>query len=342
MKNLFIRNPYLVVILLLVVVLVGCTPTPESEPVREELPTATAPPLPTEVPTPVEVIELEDPIEPIEEEELVPEIEEIDIPDDEIDVEDTRIALAADPIIQQFVASDGETLTGTFYPADTVDAPVIVLLHWMLGDQNDWQVIAPWLQNRGLVVEGVDDTIKWKDASWFPDIPDDQSFNVFTFTFRGCEGRCPGFNREAWLLDVEAVANHIPQLENVNPEQVVMIGASIGADGAANACDFYNRDHGGCLGAFSLSPGGYLTIPYPESVASLEQARPAALAWCLVGEEDVPSMAACRGIEAENYQIFGYPGFEHGMEIIKADLEPNALVVLLQFLHDTGLCENCQ
>ncbi len=349
MKRVYLRDHWFcLVVLLLMVLLVACSPTPESEPAVEDLPMATEQPAPTEVPTLVEeiepeaAIEPEADIEPVEDQELIPEIEETEIPEEDFEEEGSRTALEADPITQRFVTSDGEELVGTFYPADTVDAPVIVLLHWVLGDQNDWQVIAPWLQNRGLVDEAADETITWKDLSWFPEMPEGESFNVFTFNFRGCDGRCSGFDRDGWLIDVEAMTNHISQLEGVNLNQVVMMGASIGADGAANGCQFYNRDHGGCLGAYSLSPGGYLTIPFAHSVALISEATPSASAWCLFGEADVPSAATCTSVEAENYQMIDYPGQDHGMELLKEGLDPNPLMLFLQFLFDTGLCQNCQ
>lgn len=58
-------------------------------------------------------------------------------------------ALPPAPIPQTITASDGTELVGMLYPAATMDAPMVVLMHWAPGDQRDWAAIAPWLQNRG-------------------------------------------------------------------------------------------------------------------------------------------------------------------------------------------------
>ena len=49
-----------------------------------------------------------------------------------------------------FKASDGQALTGYYYPAAVSPAPVVVFMHWVGGDLSDWYEVAPWLQNRGL------------------------------------------------------------------------------------------------------------------------------------------------------------------------------------------------
>ena len=42
-------------------------------------------------------------------------------------------------------------LKGYYYPsASDQPAPLVVLMHWVMGDMSDWYEIAPWLQNRGL------------------------------------------------------------------------------------------------------------------------------------------------------------------------------------------------
>jgi hypothetical protein len=61
-------------------------------------------------------------------------------------------------------------------------------MHWIAGDKADWYEIAAWLQNRGLV-NPFDNpgSNAWWDASWFPAIDPANSYNVFIFSFRGCE-----------------------------------------------------------------------------------------------------------------------------------------------------------
>jgi hypothetical protein len=257
-------------------------------------------------------------------------------------VEDSNInPLPADPITQTFTASDGTVLEGVFYPAATTDAPLLVLMHWAPGDQSDWMAIAAWLQNRGLQPYLGASAEPWLDSSWFPVLLEDVTFNVFTFTFRGCEGGCQTFDREGWKLDVEAAMLHIIGIENVDLSKVLTIGASIGADGAAYGCHFYNTELGGCLGAFSLSPGGYLTVPYADEVALLENELLPRPAWCLYSAGDGESAAACQTVTGQFYKATEYAGAAHGMDLIRPEVDPNPLDELLRFIELYLDCDVC-
>lgn len=249
--------------------------------------------------------------------------------------------LPADPIPQTFTASDGTELQGTFYPAATTDAPLLVMMHWAPGDQTDWQVIAAWLQNRGFQPEVDAAGQPWLDARWFPELLDDVTFNVFTFTFRGCEGGCQNFDREGWKMDVQAAMLHIIGIENVDLSKVLTIGASIGADGAAYGCHFYNSELGGCLGAFSLSPGGYLTIPYSEEVSLLESELIPRPSWCFYSADDAESASACQTATGQFYEATEYAGSAHGMSLIDPAMDPNPLEALLNFIELYLECDVC-
>lgn len=250
--------------------------------------------------------------------------------------------LPQDPLEQRILTSDGVELAGTFYPAAFVDAPLVILLHWALGDQTVWYAIAPWLQNRGFQSAPSESGQPWMDPSWFPKLPDEVSFNVLTFTFRGCEGGCQRFDREGWLVDLEAVMTYVIGLEKVDIGRVATIGASIGADGAVYGCHYYNHSFGGCQGALSLSPGGYLTIPYPEEVANLQNDSPPTPAWCVYSTGDADSARACEHAAVDHYRIISYAGRAHGLAMIEPDRQPNPLKLMLEFLNDIGLCEACQ
>jgi dienelactone hydrolase len=248
--------------------------------------------------------------------------------------------LSSDPVSHTLQTSDGVELQGTFYPAEVVDAPLIVLMHWAVGDQGDWMAIAPWLQNRRVQPE-VTDGVSWLNPEWFPVMPEGVSFNVFTFTFRGCEGGCQNFDREGWVLDIQAVMSAIRGLENVDLSRVATIGASIGADGAAVGCDTFNAESAGCLGALSLSPGGYLQYSYPDEVAKLEAGSPPVPAWCLYATGDTPSAEACQTAAGDLYQATSYDGNAHGMELLSPDFEPNPLMRILEFFNEIGMCDTC-
>ncbi|MFH1445893.1 MAG: hypothetical protein ABIG43_00580 [Chloroflexota bacterium] len=251
-------------------------------------------------------------------------------------VQEALEPLAPEAQVMTFQATDGQTLSGTFYPAAQPHAPMIVLMHWAPGNQYNYLAIAPWLQNRGLTPEPDPNGVAWLDPTWFPSIPEGTSYNVFTFTFRGCENGCQSFDqatRQNWLLDAEAALEFASQQYGVDPQQIIAAGASIGANGAAAACFTYNTQHtSGCLGAFSLSPAGNLTIPYPEEVNNLGSSDPAAPAWCLYAEDDSAAASACTSASGDHYQSFAYTNGFHGMQLIQQDLDPNPLVLLIDFL----------
>jgi len=290
-------------ILLAALVLAACNPP---------APTATPTPLPSATPPPVVT-----PVLPA----LTP------VPPTATPTPAGPQPLPASPQQVEFQAEDGQALVGTYYPAAVNPAPVVVLMHWAPGDERDWAAIARWLQNRGLPLPV--DTPQgqpWLDPSWFPSMPHYLSFAVFTFTFRGCEGGCQRFTRDAWLLDARAAVQTARELEGVDPERLVTIGASIGADGAVDACD------AGCLGAFSLSPGAYLNVPYDEAVAAMEALEPPRPAWCLAGEMDSASASACRSASGTRYRATIYSGAEHGMLLIQPEMDPNPMALILEFL----------
>jgi hypothetical protein len=237
----------------------------------------------------------------------------------------------------EFQSLDGQPLIGTYYPSAENPAPLVVLMHWAPGDQNDWIEIAYWLQNRGL---GGDTSnpgnVPWLDPTWFPPMFDDESYAVFTFTFRGCEGGCGSFDRDAWLMDAQAAMEAARELEGVDSERIIAIGASIGADGAPDGCSWLNVEAGGnCLGSFSLSPGDYLTVPYAEVVNTLGAEEPPKPAWCLYSEADGPSAGSCQAASGDHYRTFSYPGNLHGMRLIDPDVEPGAMGLMLEFLQLT-------
>jgi hypothetical protein len=243
--------------------------------------------------------------------------------------------LSPEPQTVEFQAADGQVLHGFYYPAAVRPASLVVLMHWMPGDQHDWDEIAPWLQNRGL--GGKSPNVgkqTWLDPSWFPPMLAGQSWAVFTFSFRGCEGRCKTPDRPGFLLDAQAAMQKASDLQGIDPQRIVVIGASIGADGAADGCSWLNAQEskGRCLGALSFSPGNYLTMSYADAVAALEAEQPPKPVWCLFSKGDQPSAATCTSASDEHYRQIAYDGNRHGMALIDPKVEPNALQLILDFL----------
>jgi dienelactone hydrolase len=233
-----------------------------------------------------------------------------------------------------FTVSDGTELQGTFYPPENDNAPLIVLMHWARGDQNDYTAIAGWLQNRGEVANDPTAQNAWQDASWFPKIDQGTSYGVFTFSFRDCEKGCAAFHSQEWLDDAQSALEFARNLDYIDQDRILVAGASIGADGAADSCLYLNQAHpGSCKGAFSISPGSYLTETYADVVNQLGEAQPAVPAVCLYAPSDSSAAAACADLQADNYT--SYPiGNAHGMDLIDPQVQPNPLDLLLTFIRE--------
>jgi hypothetical protein len=256
------------------------------------------------------------------------------------------VAESSVPVPQDitFQASDGQELKGRFYPATVQPAPVVVLMHWVNGDMTDWFEIAPWLQNRGLKNPYPDCTgaqmpskDAWWDPTWFPQVPPEESYAVFIFTFRDhkpCEG-ANSFNEAAWLLDAQAAISKAAELDGVDPTKIVTIGSSIGADGAADACYWLNeKKPDSCLGALSLSPGGFLGIPYVQAVTKLGKEQHPKAAWCLADAREIGVCKSAESAKNPGFRAIEIANGHHGNFLLVKEAEPSAMQTILDFLHE--------
>jgi hypothetical protein len=249
--------------------------------------------------------------------------------------------LPPEPQDIEFVAEDGQVLRGRYYPAAVNPAPVIVLVHWVVGDMEDWNEVAFWLQNRGL--SGTSPNVNqytWLDPTWFPPMPEGKSYAVFTFSLRDCfpipEG-CKNWLPDPWRMDSLAALKAARQLEGVDPNKVATFGASIGADGAPDACGPLNVEFpDSCWGALSLSSGSYLNVAYTDAVKVLDDlGKPV---WCLYSDDDPESAPSCQAPTGEDYQTYHWEGTRHGMSLLDPELDdPNPMQVILNWLALLGL-----
>lgn len=309
----------LFVMLLLGITIVGCDTTPPektapAEQEQVEKPTEKPTTKPTEVPP-----------EPTEAPTIGPE--------------PTAAVIAPDMQMVEFPSTDGTLLKGEYYPPETGPAPVIVLLHqYPLDHEIQWFAIAPWLQNRGLqdVVEPGE--MPWGDPSWFPVVPEELNFGVLVFTFRGCQGGCqnanlPGNDRSLWAEDARAALSYASTLPGADPERIVAVGTSIGADGAVDGCLLVEEDGLRCAGAMSWSPGSYLELPYAGSVEQLT--KKGVPVRCFAGDADGASAETCRSFSGEGYEVEIDPSSNHGIALVDPDIEIDTLNLLLAFLEET-------
>lgn len=250
---------------------------------------------------------------------------------------------SADPQRVEFQAEDGTKLVGYYYPSKYADAPVMILMHWAEGDLCDWRDIAPWLQNRLGENPGklkrcenpgtnlpADLKKAWWDPTWFPPMASDVSLAVFVFDFRGHGESGPGTDGPDLLKDAKAAFKTAAGLQGVDATQMAALGASLGADAAADGCLLYNQEAGsGCVGAFSFSPGNFLGMDYSTVVTNL---APVAVL-CSAGGLDAGPAQTCTSVARQYYGHLNYPGTAaHGMALIAPGLDPSPMGLIQLFI----------
>ena len=243
------------------------------------------------------------------------------------------VVLDPSPIEIDFSADDGQKLSGIYYPADSNPAPLVVLMHWARGDQEEWTEIALWLQNRSMLVRTPDYNRSWKSSDWYPENTSGISIGVFTFTLRECAGVCQNYLPTEWLLDIKAAMTTAAGLTGVDSTRILTAGASIGADGAVNGCVWLNQSGlGECWGSFVLSPSSLLTVPFEDVVDDLLQSDPPRLVYCLYGLRDDASVETCRTVPDANLVDYGYIE-NHGFELLQPNQNPDPLILMLEFIN---------
>ena len=245
-----------------------------------------------------------------------------------------EVELPPEPIEILFNASDGQELSGLYFPAAEKPAPIIVLMPWSRGNQSEWEEVAYWLQGRGLLVRVLNSRETWKSSNWYPERTLNMPLGVFTFNFRSCEGEdgCQAYLPAEWLLDAQAALIAASQLEGADPGKILAAGASNGADGAVDSCAWMNTtDQGTCLGAFALSPSSSLTVDFHNAADALLSQENPALVYCLYGLKDDASQETCEDYPEIRAISYGYVE-DHGLELILVDRRPDPLKVLEEFI----------
>lgn len=273
--------------------------------------------------------------------------------------------LPAAPQEVSIPSEDGRNLVGLYYPSKVNPAPIIVLMHQGGGSMEDWQAVAPWLQNRSDEISQrnglarpASQAVPWLDPSWFPAILPEASFGVLVFDF-SCEGGqspCPegisGIEAMSTvaLADAWAAVNFASTLDGADPNQIITVGASVHADSAIDGCYLFNQSvaegaaSGRCIGALALSPSNFLVAEFTVLEAAAALAEAGNLVSGLCGEEDTFAAPVCEELGQMDTatvppETFTYSGSVHGMELIDPNVTPmdpatdqNALEILLEFL----------
>lgn len=251
-------------------------------------------------------------------------------------------ALPIDPLNLKFMTSDGVELGGEFWAPTYPDAPVVVLMHQYPMDHNiEWVAIAPWLQNRGLANFVRSGGEPWADPKWFQPMPEGVDFGVFTFTFRNCLGGCKEDSvesREEWILDAVAAIESAASFKTVDPTKVIVVGTSIGADAAVDACArLLDSEKATCIGVVALSPGSYLGEPFTDAVNQVTEAGIPVR--CVAAEGDTLSADTCNAVEAERYEVVISNNSNHGVRLFDPSLNIDITQLLQGWLVEWAYLE---
>ncbi|MBN2149086.1 MAG: hypothetical protein JW726_17000 [Anaerolineales bacterium] len=252
-----------------------------------------------------------------------------EIPQAPTPAEPALATLPPEPQRVEFQAEDGTLLVGYYYPAAINPAPVVVLMHWAGGDQTDWLYVGmvSWLQNRGAEIPAPPAPGYFDTPYPFSPLPEDLSFGVFTFDFRGYgESGLHNGPQSDLVMDARAAYFTAAALPGVDPARLVGIGASIGADGVVDGCNE------ACIGALSLGPGNWLEMSYSEAVTALDDlSKPV---WCVAAEDDESGAQTCRSVAGDHYYTQVYPSGGHAMSLFRVEnnLQPSIEAVILDFL----------
>jgi pimeloyl-ACP methyl ester carboxylesterase len=183
---------------------------------------------------------------------------------------------------------DGLLLQGTYYSAPVEPAPAALLLHMRGSDRSAWEPLAARLQAVGYAVLAMD--------------------------LRGY-GATGG--QENWLLaqdDVRAMLAFLAEQGSING-QIVVIGASIGANLGLNAC----VDTPVCAAVVLLSPGlDYRGITTADALPRLG-ARPVLIVASEGDNNNPADSLTLDSLAAGDHQLVILPAAGHGTAMLAAE-----------------------
>lgn len=198
-------------------------------------------------------------------------------------------------------APDGTALQARFYAASIQPAPAALLVHQAGSSQQDWAPLIEPLRAAG--------------------------YAVMTFDLRGHGGSGGEADWAQMPGDTQAALRLLSALAGVDSSRIVLIGASIGANLALNAC----ADLVGCGAAVLLSPG----LDYHGIATAPAIPRLGARALLIVtGQPDANNPADSVMLDdlaaASDHQLVIIPAAAHGARLFAA--EPGLVARIVAWL----------
>lgn len=199
--------------------------------------------------------------------------------------------------------SDGLLLAGDYYSAALRPAPGILLLHEGGKDRHDWEPLTSLLQNAGYAVLAID-LRGYGDSGGTPD----------------------------WMLardDVKAALSQLGELPSVDPGNLIVIAAGIGANLGLNAC----AESAGCMAAVLLSPGlDYQGISTSNAMV-LMGSRAVLIAASDSDDNNPADSIMLDGMAQGTHRLDIYPGAVHGTDLLTT--EPSLVGLIVEWLAAT-------
>jgi pimeloyl-ACP methyl ester carboxylesterase len=185
-------------------------------------------------------------------------------------------------------AADGLVLQATFFGPAVRPAPGVLLVHDRGQTRVVWDDLASRLQAAG--------------------------YAVLTIDLRGYGETGGAIHWSLAVGDVGAALTQLAELPGINPAQLIVIGAGMGANLALNAC----ADQPGCAGAVLISPGlDYRGVTTVEAMARLGL-RPVLIVTSENDNNNPADSVTLDSLAAGPHQLIIYPVAGHGMDLFAA------------------------
>jgi len=198
-------------------------------------------------------------------------------------------------------APDGTPLLARYYAPSRRPAPAVLLIHQAGGSQQDWDPLVEPLRAAG--------------------------YAVMTFDLRGHGGSGGQADWGQMLTDAHAALSLLSEIPSVDPSQIAIVGASVGANIALNACAVL----AGCAAAELLSPGlAYHGIATAGAMPRLGR-RPLLIAASEAdGNNPADSVMLDSLATSSDHQLIVFSAAGHGTQMFAA--QPDLIARIVEWL----------